>query len=144
MSLMVQSFKSGLLIAAALSTAAYAQPKWHPTPYKGALPLGYEGEAGYRFFQVLAGSAARNRKDEFETTEAHIARTRDVAALIAPIDPQARYALRLSTVATYDANRQVFRVGYRDAYDCGLASLQNLKAETVLCGIAEQILPSDD
>ncbi len=136
--------KWALIVAMLMAGTAVAQQPWKPTPYSGKIVPGYKGENAVRFYQVFANSAARNKKGEFETTAAYDARTSDVNAIIAPIDTQARYAFELGTTATYDADRQVYRVGYKDAYHCGLASLQNLQAKTVLCKIAEQSISSDD
>lgn len=116
---------------------------WKPAPYTGAIQPGYKGEDGFRVFEIFARNPANQKKDDFETTAQFDNRTSDLKAMIAPIDPDEPYAFKLGTTAHYDADKQVFTFGYKDAYNCGLASLQKLDAQTVLCRIAEHTIPSD-
>jgi hypothetical protein len=72
-----------------------------------------------QFLAALTQAEERYKKGDFETTEEHRARTRDLAQLIAPIRPDADYlfAPRYNDLE-YDADKQQYVGQYRtDCYE---------------------------
>lgn len=119
---------------------------WKPVAYpggSGSLPANYKGEDAYNFFQVFNEAALKIKKDEFETTTAYQARIADVSALIAPIDPNSLYAFKIGTTSSYDADSQIFTVGYKNAYNCETPAYDLKEGSVFLCTVETHFSPSE-
>lgn len=117
---------------------------WNPRPFTGVITPGYEGEDAYQFFKVFKAAEKQTKKDEFETTAAFEARMSNPGFMIVPIDPQATYAFRLDVSTEYDADRQVFVIGNRNAYNCERPSMAVSTSPIVLCGVNTHRERGDD
>lgn len=123
----------------AASSAAKEQPaaeapvtEWKPESFNEASGHTFPVDQ-MQFLALMKNADAKFQKLDFETTAEHEARTKDLASLLAPIDPRAEYVFAPQyNDMKYDADSQRYKGEYpTDCYELFFSDGQ------VACEIAE-------